>query len=209
MAAGQRDLESARNAAVTQEGQRRVDAIRGRFEQFKGRENQIFATGHNQADTSANWALAAASVSVAGSIALILFSGGYLAVSVVRPVRRASAMAGRVAGGDLSVRMPETGPGEVGNLERSFNSMTDSLETNRDELRRAAEEHAALQRVATLVARAVSPASVFGAVAGETGRLLGVETTVVGQFEPAGTVTVVGSWEKPGARGPALSLGSR
>ena len=209
VAVAQQDLGHARTATVTDEGRRQLDVIRSKFEQFRARENQIFAAGHNRAEDAADWALVAASVSVAGSIALILFSGGYLAVSVVRPVRRASAMAGRVAGGDLSVRMPETGPGEVGSLERSFNSMTDSLETNRDELHRAAEEHAALQRVATLVARAVSPAAVFGAVAGETGRLLGVETTVVGQFEPAGTVTVVGSWEKPGARGPALSLGSR
>jgi len=209
LAVAQRDLNSARTGAVTQEGERRVDALRSRFEQFTAHEGQIFAAGHDQADASANWALVAASVSVAGSIALILFSSGYLAVSVVRPVRRASAMAGRVAGGDLTVRMPETGLGEVGSLGRSFNSMTDSLETSRDELRRVAEEQAALRRVATLVAGAVPPPAVFGAVAGETGRLLGVESTVVSQFEPDGTVTVVGSWDKPGARGLALPLRSR
>jgi signal transduction histidine kinase len=209
VAVAQRDLNSARTAAVIQEGERRVNALRSRFEQFRAREDQIFAAGHDQADASANWALTVASVSVASSIALILFSGSYLAVWVVRPVRRASAMAGRVAGGDLTVRMPETGLGEVGSLERSFNSMTDSLETSRDELRRVAEEQAALRRVATLVAGAVPPPAVFGAVAGETGRLLGVESTVVDQFEPDGTVTVVGSWEKAGARGVALPLGSR
>ena len=209
VAVAQRDLESARTATVTREGERRVNELRSRFEQFRARENEIFAAGHDRAEDSAELALVAASVSVAGSISLIVFSGGYLAVSVVRPVRRASAMAGRVAGGDLAVRMPETGPGEVGSLERSFNRMTDSLETNRDELRRVADEQAALRRVATLVARAVSPPAVFAAVAAETGRLLGVESTVVAQFEPDGTVTVVGSWDKPGARGPAPPVGSR
>ena len=209
VAVAQRDLGHARTAAVTDEGRRQLDAIRSKFEQFRARENQIFEAGHDRAEDAADWALVAASVSVAGSIALILFSGGYLAVSVVRPVRRASAMAGRVAGGDLTVRMPETGPAEVGSLQRSFNIMTDSLETSRDELRRVAEEQAALRRVATLVARAVSPPEVFSAVAGETGRLLGAVSTAVAEFEPDGTVTVVGSWDKPGASGVAPPLGSR
>jgi signal transduction histidine kinase len=209
VAVAQRDLDSARKAAVVEEGERRVEALRSRFEQFTASESQIFQAGHDRADASAKWALLAASVSVAGSIALILFSGGYLAVSVVRPVRRASTMAGRVAGGDLTVRMPETGPGEVGSLERSFNRMTDSLETSRDELRRVAEEQAALRRVATLVARAISPPSVFGAVASETGRLLGADSTVVVQFEPVGTVSVAGAWDKPGTRRLGPPLGSR
>jgi signal transduction histidine kinase len=43
-------------------------------------------------------------------------------------------MADRVAGGDLATRIPEHGGGEIGILERSFNSMASSLERNRDEL---------------------------------------------------------------------------
>jgi signal transduction histidine kinase len=50
------------------------------------------------------------------------------------PVRRAAAMAGRLAGGDLSVRMPEDGAGEIGVLQRAFNSMGGSLEASRAEL---------------------------------------------------------------------------
>src|SRR5258708_29990606 len=118
-------------------------------------------------------------------------------------------MADRVAGGDLTVRMPETGPGEVGILERAFNSMAGSLETSTHELRRIAEEQAALRRVATLVARAVSPPDVFTAVAAETGRVLGADCTAVARFEPDGSVTIVGSWAKPGAPGLAPPLGSR
>jgi signal transduction histidine kinase len=203
-----RDLESARTLAVTEEGKRRIDALRSKFDRFMAREDRIFATGSDRADAYASRAIIAASVSVAGSIALILFSGGYLAASVVRPVRRASAMAGRVSSGDLTVRMPESGPGEVGSLERSFNKMTDSLETSRDEVHRVAEEQAALRRVATLVARAVPPPAVFGAVASETGRLLGAEAIHVAQFEPDGTVTVAGSWAKPAMEGLALAAGS-
>jgi signal transduction histidine kinase len=43
-------------------------------------------------------------------------------------------MAGEVARGDLTVRVPETGKAEIGDLERSFNSMAGSLERNRAEL---------------------------------------------------------------------------
>jgi CHASE3 domain sensor protein len=132
--AARRDPGRARTVAVTEEGKRRVDALRNRFERFMAVESQIFETGQDRAEASAHWALVAATVSVAGSIALILLSGGYLVRSVVRPVRRASAMAGRVAGGDLTVRMPETGPGEVGVLERALNTMAGSLEESRAEL---------------------------------------------------------------------------
>lgn len=205
----QRNLDSAQTAAVTEEGNRRIDTIRGKFDQLTAHEQQIFEVGQDRANATANWAFAMTSVGVGGSIVLILFSGGYLTRSVVRPVMRASAMAGRVAGGDLTVRMPETGPGEVGNLERSFNDMTDSLRTSRDELCCVAEEQAALRRVATLVARGVSPPEVFSAVAGETGRLLAAEATGVTRFDPDGAAIVVGSWDTPGNRGWALPLGSR
>jgi signal transduction histidine kinase len=207
--AAQRDLGDARTVVETEEGKRSVDALRGRFERFMASERQIFRTGQQHADAAARQAMVAATVSVAGSIALILLSGGYLARSVVRPVRRASAMADRVAGGDLAVRMPETGPGEVGILERAFNAMAGSLETSTHELRRIAEEQAALRQVATLVARGVCPPEVFSAVAAETGRVLGADCTAVARFEPDGSVTIVGSWAKPGAPGLAPPLGSR
>jgi signal transduction histidine kinase len=209
VAMAQRDLDSARTVAVTEEGERRVDALRGKFERFVAVESQIFEAGQDRADALAGRALVAASVSVGGSIILILLSGVYLARSVVQPVRRASAMADLVAGGDLSVRMPEAGPGEVGVLERAFNVMTNSLETSRDELRRIADGQAALSRVATLVARGVSPPEVFGAVAAETGRLLGAEGTAVARFEPDGSAAVAGFWDQPGDPGLGLSVGAR
>ena len=64
---------------------------------------------------------------------LFVFSG-YLTRAIVLPVRRAAAMAGRLAGGDLSVRMPETGAAEIGALERAFNNMGSSLETTQSDL---------------------------------------------------------------------------
>jgi signal transduction histidine kinase/CHASE3 domain sensor protein len=209
VAKAQQDPRSARTVAVTTDGKRRVDALRKSFIQFMTHERQIFEDGQDRADAAARSAIIAASIGVAGTIGLILLSGGYLARSVVRPVRRASAMAGQVAGGDLTARMPETGPGEVGTLERSFNKMARSLETSHNELRRIVDEQAALRRVATLVARGVPPAEVFGAVAAEAGHVLGAECTAIARFEPDRTATIAGSWAKPGDPGLAPALGSR
>src|SRR6266536_5655924 len=128
---------------------------------------------------------------LAGSILLVLIFTGYLTRVVVLPVRRAARMAGSLAGGDLEARLPETGAGEIGELEHAFNAMGGSLETSRDELTHLLEEQAALRRVATLVARGVRPPEIFSAVAEEVGRLLGADNAVVVRFAPDGTSTVV------------------
>ncbi len=204
-----RDPGAARTVAVAASERQFQDALHARFRLLIARENQLVRAGQQQADAAAARALEAAAGGVGGSIALILFSGGYLALSVVRPVRRASAMAEVVAAGDLGVRMPETGPGEVGSLERSFNTMTDSLAASRDELHRVADEQAALRRVATLVALGVPPPEVFGAVASETGHMLGAKGSVVARFEPDGTACVAGAWDRPDAPGRPTSLARR
>src|SRR3984893_13505151 len=51
--------------------------------------------------------------------------------------------------------------------------------TGQERLRQLADEQAALRRVATLVAGGARPAEVFGAVADESGRLIGAEATVI------------------------------
>jgi signal transduction histidine kinase len=117
-------------------------------------------------------------------------------------------MAADLARGELGVRMPETSLGEIGLLERSFNTMARSLETSHDKLRRVAEEQVALRRVATLVARAVSPYEVFEAVAAELGRILAADFVVISRFEPDRMETVVGSWRPEDHAEAAPRVGS-
>jgi len=74
------------------------------------------------------------------------------------------------------------------------------------ELRRLAGEQAARRRVATLVARGVSPAKVFSAVAEEVEGLLDVHATAIGRLEPDGTLAVVAS---SGTARDDLPVGSR
>ena len=76
---------------------------------------------------------------------------------------------------------------------------------SRAALARIAEEQAALRRVATLVARGVSPDELFSAVTNEIGRLFGAESGIA-RFEPDGSdVLVVGLTQGI----PALTVGSR
>jgi signal transduction histidine kinase len=74
--------------------------------------------------------------------------------------------------------------------------------------REVAGEQAALRRVAMLVARAAPPEAVFAAVAGEVGRLLGVDVAVLVRYDPRDSITVVGAWTSTGAA-PPTPVGSQ
>jgi GAF domain-containing protein len=75
------------------------------------------------------------------------------------------------------------------------------------ELRTYAAEQAALRRVATLVGQATSPEQVFGAVTAELGRLLSVDLTVMGRYEPDGVATIMGTWSSTGLAVPTPGNG--
>ena len=206
VAAARRGDSSARSIAATAAGKRRVDAIRRDFDALIGSERRTAAQAADQADNVTRRTAAAAALGFAGSIALIALYAGYLTRAIVRPVRRAAAMAGRLAGGDLAARMPETGAGEIGGLERAFNVMGESLERNRDELGALVGEQTALRRVATLVARGGAPEEVFSAVAEELAQLVDADLATLIRYEGDGTATVVGGWS---GRGIDIPIGSR
>jgi signal transduction histidine kinase len=63
------------------------------------------------------------------------------------------------------------------------------------EVRRIAEEQAALRRVATSVARGAPPEEVFASVTEEVGRLLGADSTVMSRHDADGAVSLLGRWD--------------
>ena len=82
----------------------------------------------------------------------------------------------------------------------------------REELRRVADEQAALRRVATLVAQGAPSEAVFDAVTEEVGRLLPADVTVLCRYDPDGYVTRIGEWSRtpqPIPRGGRARLGGR
>jgi signal transduction histidine kinase len=80
----------------------------------------------------------------------------------------------------------------------------------RDELRRLADEHAALRRVAMLVAGGTSTDELFAAVCAEAGRVLAVPAVAIERYDADGATTVLATW---GEMGPweraGYAVGSR
>jgi signal transduction histidine kinase len=186
-----RDPAAGRSISAADEGKRRVDDIRAQFDDLTAAEQRLSTARDRRSTHDAQMAVTVATAGLAGSTLLVFLFGGYLTRSIVVPLRRAATMAGRLAAGDLSTRMAETGPAEIGALERAFNTMGASLEANRDELRTLADEQAALRRVATLVARGVPSDDLLEAVVGEVDGVLGASSTRLARFEPNNTVTVI------------------
>jgi signal transduction histidine kinase len=204
--AARQNKPAARSIAATAEGKRRVDALRRSFESFRSVERTLLEKRQRRNDSNAGRAVTLGTAGLAGSIVLILVFGGYLARAIVRPLRRASQLAGQLAAGDLGTRMPARSVGEIGALERSFNSMAASLEQDREELRRLADEQAALRRVATLVARGVPPAQLVSAVTREVGLVSSADLARIERYEADGTVTGVAAWSKHDEQ---LAVGTR
>ncbi|MCW6007178.1 CHASE3 domain-containing protein [Micromonospora sp. CPCC 205371] len=129
-----RDRASVATLPATVEGKRRVDAMRADFDQLLAAEEELTLARQRSSDTANLRAIIAAAAGLIGSVLLVALFATYLVRRVVRPVRRTSAMAGQLAAGDLSARVPDRGVGEIAVLQRSFNTMASALENGRREL---------------------------------------------------------------------------
>jgi signal transduction histidine kinase len=91
------------------------------------------------------------------------------------------------------------GMARVAAMTMTMLSVLDHERAAREEVERLAREQAALRRVATLVARAVSPEEVFAAVAREVGNALtAADFALVARYDPDHSVEVVGGWNRAG-----------
>ena len=128
------------NPGLTRSVNAQTDEIRRLFAGFRAEENKLAAEAAGDADHRTDIAVLVGGVAVGASMALIALFGIVLARSIGRPVRAVADGAGRIAGGELSLRLPEEGPGEVGELTRAFNSMAERLEVSHHELEQQNEE---------------------------------------------------------------------
>jgi signal transduction histidine kinase len=185
---------SASSTATTELGKQRLDQLRLLLADFTDTERRTLVARQESADNVAGTATVAATVALGASVALIAVLVAYLARTMVRPVVKAADMAGRLAAGDLSARMPETGTAEIGALERSFNTLAESLQDSQAAQARLLEQQSALRRVATLVAEGRDSDAVFRAVAREVGEHLPAEAALLNRYEPDATMTTVAIW---------------
>jgi len=125
-------------AVVTQEaileGRTRIDGISRQFAAILADEDMAAEVS---AETAERRARRAIGLTFAGLLIiglLIVAFGRFLAISIATPLRDAADGAQRLAAGELETRVPEQGPGEVGELTRAFNTMAERLQENRVEL---------------------------------------------------------------------------
>ncbi|MGH3379319.1 MAG: GAF domain-containing protein [Actinoallomurus sp.] len=192
MSAARRDPASARKTIESRQGLRRLAALRAqRAGVEKAQRESVAASGRHAVDATRGLTIAAA---VSGGTMLVLIGlfVAYLMRAIVRPVRQAAAVAGGPEG--LALCGPEAAAGRFAMIGWRFRAMMGSLATSRDTLLRVVDEQGALRRVATLVARGVSPAEVFDAVAAEVGHVLAADHTAIIRFEPDDTARAVGYW---------------
>lgn len=116
------------------EGKQRINEIRRLFTTFLAAEDLLARSRERSADAKSRHAIELGVAGFAGTAALMLLFGFYLARSIARPVRDAAEGASRFASGELSLRLEQGGPGEVGELTRGFNQMAERLESARTEL---------------------------------------------------------------------------
>jgi signal transduction histidine kinase len=124
----------AAELAANDEGQRQAEDIRKKFGAFILAENHLSESRARASDAQSRHSIELAIAGLTGSAVLILLFGLYLSRKIARPVREAADGASLLAAGDLSLRLSERGPGEVGELTRSFNEMAERLEETRADL---------------------------------------------------------------------------
>jgi signal transduction histidine kinase len=112
----------------------RIADIRLRFNSFLAAEKVLSKSRERSADAKSRHAVELGVVGLTGSTILIFLFALYLARGIARPVTEAASGAGQLAAGDLSIRLSQKGPGEVGELTKSFNEMAERLEATRNEL---------------------------------------------------------------------------
>ena len=131
---------AARDVVAQEEGRIRTDRIDELFNSFIAAEDARVEATAESANRESDRAIAIAITGLIGSALLIVLFGFYLARSTAQPVRAVATAARRLAEGDLSVRLDERGPGEVGELTTAFNSMAEELERGRAELQAETEK---------------------------------------------------------------------
>ena len=148
--------EAASTPVALDEGRRRTNRIRRDFAQLLKAEDARAAASAANANKQSDRAVRFGIGALVGCALLIVLFGLYLARSTAEPVRAAASAASRVAAGDLAVRLPEDGPGEVGELEVAFNRMAGELERNQLELQEQNEQLRDSERRKSELVRIVS-----------------------------------------------------
>ena len=175
-----------------------------------GSATVVAASGEHPFQTGTRWTLDGPSLT-----AMVRWTGRPARVEDYAGVEGAIGQAARSGGVHAGVGAPIVVDGELwgvvsagadhrepvpADAERRLSEFTALVATAiantqaREEVRRLAEQEAALRRLATLVAEGVEPQLVFDAVCEETGRLLGAASVNLAHFTPDGFDLAIAGW---------------
>jgi signal transduction histidine kinase len=149
---------AAARAQVAARGGKRTTAIERLLDGFVARQQAVLAHDRSVAEHAEKTGLYFGAAGIGVRALAFLAALAYLLHAIVRPLRRIAAGTRDVAAGKLGVQVPEKGPGEVGELARSFNEMSRSLAETRADLD---QQNLRLERGATVL-RAVLDSTVDG-----------------------------------------------
>lgn len=119
------------------------------------------------------------------------------ALILTRPLRELQAAAQRVAAGDLTYRVPESGDYEIANVGHSFNTMTDALREKIGELELNLRQLAALNEVSNQFRTIGSVREQLDAIPKGVCACLGFDRAVLYLIEQQ-TLRPVSAWMSPG-----------
>ncbi len=119
------------------------------------------------------------------------------ALILTRPLRELQAAAQRVAAGDLTYRVPESGDYEIANVGHSFNTMTDALREKIGELELNLRQLAALNEVSNQFRTIGSVREQLDAIPKGVCACLGFDRAVLYLIEQQ-TLRPVSAWVRPG-----------
>jgi two-component system, sensor histidine kinase and response regulator len=151
-------LTAARARVASGEGKRRTDRIRGLIDPFVQRETAIAARAAQRAEKAERSGVMLGALGSAFRVLVLAAIIAYLLRFVVAPIRRIAAATERVAAGEPDVEVRASGPGEIGQLARSFNEMSGALTRHQASL---AEQNVDLERLANVL-RAVLDSTIDG-----------------------------------------------
>jgi signal transduction histidine kinase len=149
---------AARARVASGAGKQRIDRIRGLIDPFVRRESAIAVRDEQRVENAEHSGVVLGVIGTVFRLLVLAAIIAYLLRFVVAPIRRVADATERVAAGELDVAVPVTGPGEVGQLARSFNEMSQALTQHQQEL---AQQNVDLERLANVL-RAVLDSTIDG-----------------------------------------------
>ncbi|HEU5211803.1 MAG TPA: HAMP domain-containing sensor histidine kinase [Gaiellaceae bacterium] len=147
---------AALSPVATSEGLLRIGEVRTNLTRLLAAEDRIAAQSASSARDRADEAVAAAAAALVATALALTFLYISFVRAVARPVRDVAAAATRIAAGDLSPRIPPTGPADIRKLNVAFNTMAASLARERRRLEAQNEELRQSERAKTELITIVS-----------------------------------------------------